>query len=165
MQSFSKTHSPPFALRKAVRTKTKEELFQKIRFTPRLPWVVFTANLHSCQQDQLDQDARSSRDQPGESKSSRETWNNTVDYRIPGNPLSAVEQQDDTTLENKVKKLIEKIESHPHKESFLHDLSLTQNINKFREKSKDLIADMNNTEIFELCETSSKKQCTDCNAY
>ena len=32
-------------------------------------------------------------------------------------------------------------------------------------ESKDLIADMNNTEIFELCETSSKQQCPDCNLY
>ena len=34
---------------------------------------------------------------------------------------------------------------------------------QLQRKSKELIADMNNSEIFELCETSSKKQCTDCN--
>ena len=39
-------------------------------------------------------------------------------------------------------------------------------INKFIKESQDLVADMNNnTEIFELCETSSKKQCSDCNLY
>ena len=32
----------------------------------------------------------------------------------------------------------------------------------FSEKSKKSITDMGNTEIFELCETSSKKQCSDC---
>ena len=31
------------------------------------------------------------------------------------------------------------------------------------EQSKDLIADMDNTEIFELCEKSSKQQCPECN--
>ena len=66
---------------------------------------------------------------------------------------------------DKVKKLIEQFESHPYKESFLQDLNQTQKINKFSEESKDLIADMNNTEIFELCETSSNKQCPDCNLY
>ena len=33
------------------------------------------------------------------------------------------------------------------------------------EKSKKLITDMGNTEIFELCETSSKKRCPDCALY
>ena len=87
--------------------------------------------------------------------------NNTVDYRIPGIPLSVVEQQD-TNRPIKVKKLIEKFEKHQHKESFLQDVSQTQKINKFSKESQELIADMNNTEIFELCENSSKKQCTDC---
>ena len=36
---------------------------------------------------------------------------------------------------------------------------------KFSEKSQKLIANVNNTEIFELCETSSKKQCPDCNLH
>ena len=38
-------------------------------------------------------------------------------------------------------------------------------INKFSKESKDLIADVNNTEIFELCENSSKQQCPECNTY
>ena len=85
-----------------------------------------------------------------------------MDYRIPGVPLSAVEQQD-THRKDKVKKLIEKFENHPNKESFLQDFKHTKEINKFSKESQDLIADMNNTEIFELCETSSKQQCPDCN--
>ena len=36
--------------------------------------------------------ARSSWDPPSETKSSRETWNNTVDYRVHPHTLSAVEQ-------------------------------------------------------------------------
>ena len=73
-----------------------------------------------------------------------ETWNNAVDYRVPGIPLSAVEQQD-TTRKNMVKKLIEKFENHQHKKSFLQDLSQTQKINKFSKESQELIADMTNT--------------------
>ena len=42
--------------------------------------------------------------------------NNTVDHRIYGVPLSAIEQQN-TTRETKVQKLIEKFENHKHKES------------------------------------------------
>ena len=37
--------------------------------------------------------------------------------------------------------------------------------NEFREKSQKLIADMNNTKIFEVCESSSTKQCTHCALY
>ena len=61
-------------------------------------------------------DARSSWEPSSDSKSYGEICNNTVDYRISGVLLSAVEQQN-TTRENKVKKLIEKFENHEHKES------------------------------------------------
>ena len=81
--------------------KTKEELHLKVCLTPRLPRVVLKTNPHSGQQDQQEQDATSSCDQPSGSKSSWETWNNTVDYRIPGVPLSAVEQKD-TNRKDKV---------------------------------------------------------------
>ena len=80
-----------------------------------------------------------------------------MDYRILGIPLSAVEQQD-TNRKDKVKRLIQQFENHPNKEQ---DLNHTEKIYKFLEKSQELIADMNNTEIFELCETSSKEQCSD----
>ena len=120
-----------------------------------MPRVVFNANSHSGQQDQRDQDARSLWDPPSESRSSTETWKTTP--LIPGIPLSVVEQQD-TNRQIKVKKLIEKFEKHQHKESFIQDVSQTQKINKFSKESQELIADMNNTEIFELCENSSKKQ-------
>ena len=141
-------------IEKAVCMKTLDELCQKVRLTPRLPRIVLKANSQCGQQELRSQDAQSSWDPPSESKRYGETCNNTVDYRISGVPLSSVEQQD-TTRENKVKKLIEKFENQ-HKESFHQDLRHTQKINKFSEQPKDLIADINNTEITELCENSSK---------
>ena len=87
-----------------------------------------------------------------------------MDYRNPGGPLSAVEQQN-SHRKDKVKKLIEKFKNHPNKESFLQDFKQTKDINESSKKSQYLIADMNNTEIFELCETSSKQLCLDCNLY
>ena len=138
---------------KAVCMKTQEELHQKVRFTPRVQRVVLKSNSQYGQQDLRCQDARSSWDPSSDSKSYWETCSNTVDYRISGVPLSAVEQQD-TTCENKVKRLIEKFENHKHKESFFQGFQ-TQKIN------------MNNTEIFELCENSSKHSnvLTACNTY
>ena len=155
---------PAACIEKAVCTKTTDELHQKVRSTPRVPRVMLKANSQYGLQDPQKQDARSSWEPSSDSKSCGETCNNTVDHRIAGVPLSAVEQQN-TTRENKVKRLIEKFENHKNEESFLQDLSQTQKINKFSKESQDLLADMNNTEIFELCENSSKQQCPDCNTY
>ena len=151
-------------IEKLVCVKTKEELYHKVYLTPGLPRVVLKANSHNGQQDQQEQDARTSCDRPSGSQGSGETWCNNVDCRIPGIPLSAVEQQD-TNRKDKVKRLIQQFDSHPNKESFLQDLHQTEKTNEFSEKSQKLIADINNTEIFELCETSSKKQCPDTNFY
>ena len=92
----------------------------------------------------------------------------------PATPTSTTEYQAYLVLqsnnrtqiaEKQSKKLIQQFENHPKKDSFLQDLNKTQEINRFSEKSKKLITDMVNTEIFELCETSSKKQCPDCALY
>ena len=61
--------------------------------------------------------------------------------------------------------MIQQFESHPNKEFFLQDLNKTEDTNEFSEKSQKLIADVNNTEIFELCENSSKKHCPECAFY
>ena len=44
-------------------------------------------------------------------------------------------------------------------------MSQKQEINRFSEESQQLLEDMNQTEIFELCENSSKIQCPDCNPF
>ena len=72
-----------------------------------------------------------------------------MDYRIPGVLLSVVEQQG-THRKDIVEKLIGKFENHPNKESFFQDFKQTKEINEFSKESQDLIADMNNTQIFEL---------------
>ena len=65
-------------------------------------------------------------------------------------------EHQDTHRKDKVKQLIEKVENHPNKESFLQDFKQTKEINEFSKESQELIADMNNTEIFELSETFVK---------
>ena len=99
---------------------------KKKRLTPRVPRVVLNSNFQICLQDQRDW----------------ETGSSTMDCRIPGVFLSAVEQQD-THRKDKVKKLIEKLENHQNKESFLQDFMQTKEINEFSKKSQDLIDDMN----------------------
>ena len=148
---------PAVCIEKVVCMKTKDVVYQKVRLPRRVHRVVLTSNSRIGPEDQREQDALTSCDQPGGSKMPWATGSNTVDYRILGVPLSAIEQQD-THRKDKVNFLIEKFEIHPNKESFLQDFNQTKEINEFSKKSHDLIADMNNTEIFELCETSSKQQ-------
>ena len=105
------------------------------------------------------QDARTSCDHQSASQSS---WCHNVDYRIPGiypfnSPTTGHESQ---RTSQKVDSAVR--ESPEQGFFFLQDLNKTEEINTFSEKSKKLITDMGNTEIFELFETSSKKQCPDC---
>ena len=52
-----------------------------------------------------------------------------------------------------------------HKKQFLKDMSQKQETNRFSEESQHLLEEMNQTEIFELCENSAKIQCLDCNPF
>ena len=89
---------------------------ERLAILPNAAWlrechvVVVISNSQYGQQDLRSQDAMSSWEPSSDSKCYGETCNKTVDYRISGVPLSAVEQQD-TTRENKVKELIEKFEN------------------------------------------------------
>ena len=87
-----------------------------------------------------------------------------VDFRIPGIPHSAAEQVE-TNRKEKVRRLIERIESHPSRNILLKDFEKSEEINHFSQDSKDLITEVCNNEIFEFYETSSKRQCPDCASY
>ena len=52
-----------------------------------------------------------------------------------------------------------------YQESFILDLSQTQKIKKFSNESQVFIADLHNTEIFDVCENSSKQQCLHLNTF
>ena len=58
--------------------------------------------------------------------------------------------------------LVKKIESLPHREALQDDLQQNNVYNPFSEESKVMIRDMGNVELFELCETIPKMQCSQC---
>ena len=66
-----------------------------------------------------------------------------IDFRISGLPHSVVRQAENS----RVRDLVKKIENHPHRQDLQADLQ--------HEKSKKMIKDMGNVELFELCETKS----------
>ena len=142
-------------IEKAICMKTKEQLYKRESARPR---VVLRANSQCGLQDLLRQEARSSWETQSDAQSFRETGCNIVDS-------TATVQLQDEQRQHTVAKLIEKFESHQHKEQFLEGMSQTQKINRFSEASQKVLQDMDQTEIFELCEKSTKLQCSDCSSF
>ena len=65
----------------------------------------------------------------------------------------------------RVHELVKKIGSHPHREALPADLQQNNAYNPFSEKSKKMIREMGNVELFELSETIPKVQCSECLLY
>ena len=60
---------------------------------------------------------------------------------------------------------MKKIESHPHREALQADLQQNNVYNPFSDDSNAMIREMGNVELFELCETIPKVQCSECLLY
>ena len=88
---------------------------------------------------------------------------NEVDFGfgIPGLPHSVVKQAENC----RVRELIKQIENHPHRQSLQRDLQQNKACNPFSEKSKKMIKDVGNVELFELFETDPQTQCKECLLY
>ena len=65
----------------------------------------------------------------------------------------------------RVRELVKKIESHPHREALQADLQQNDVYNPFSDNSKAMIREMGNVELFELCETIPEVQCSHCLLY
>ena len=84
-----------------------------------------------------------------------------IDFRVSGLPHAVVTQAENY----RVRELVKKIENHPHRQALQDDLQQNNAYNPFSEKSKKMIKDMGNVELFELFETDPKKQCKECLLY
>ena len=81
-----------------------------------------------------------------------------IDFRLP----HAVVKQ----AENfRVRELVKKIESHPHRQALQADLQQNNAYNPFGDESKAMIREMGNVELFELCGTGPIVQCSECLLY
>ena len=81
-----------------------------------------------------------------------------IDTKVSGLHHAVVKQAENFH----VRELVKKIESHPHRQALQADLQQSNAYNPFSEKSKKMIRDMSNVELFELCETIPKVQCSEC---
>ena len=78
------------------------------------------------------------------------------DFRVSGLPHAAVKQAENF----RVRELVKKIESHPHRQALQADLQQSNVYNPNSDDSKAMIREMGNVELFELCETIPKVQCS-----
>ena len=67
-----------------------------------------------------------------------------TDFRISGLPNSVVKHAENS----RVRELVKKIENHPHRQDLQADLQPNNAYNPFSEKSKKMIKDMGNVELF-----------------
>ena len=65
----------------------------------------------------------------------------------------------------RVQELVQRIENHPHREALQADLQQNNVNNSFSKNSKEMIRELGNVELFELCETIPKVQCSHCLLY
>ena len=84
-----------------------------------------------------------------------------IDFRVSGLPHAVVKQAENF----RVRELVKKIESHPHREALQADLQQNNTYNPFSEESKVMIREIGNVELIELFETIPKVQCSECLLY
>ena len=84
-----------------------------------------------------------------------------IDFRVPGLSHAVVKEAEHL----RVQELVKKIEHHPHRESLHADLQQNNVYNPFSKDSKAMIRELGNVELFELCETKPKVQCSHCLHY
>ena len=84
-----------------------------------------------------------------------------INFRVAGLPHAVVKQGENF----RVRELVKKIKSHPHREALQADLQQNNVYNPFSNNSKAMIREMGNVELFKLCETIPKVQCSQCLLY
>ena len=75
-----------------------------------------------------------------------------IDFRVPGLSHSVVKEAEHL----RVQELVKSIENHSHREALHADLQQNNVYNTFSKDSKEMIRELGNVELFELCETTPK---------
>ena len=84
-----------------------------------------------------------------------------IDFRVPGLSHAVVKEAEHL----RVQELVNRIENHPHREALHADLQQNNVYNPFSNNSKEMILELSNLELFELCVTVPKIQCSHCLRY
>ena len=79
-----------------------------------------------------------------------------IDFRVPSLSHSVVKEAEHL----RVQELVQRIENHLHRAALQADLQQNNVYNPFSENSKEMIRELGNVELFELCETTPKVPCS-----
>ena len=79
-----------------------------------------------------------------------------IDFRVPGLSHAVLKEADNFRVQG----LVKKIEGHPHREALQADLQQNNVYHPFSNNSKAMIRELDNVELFALCETIPKVQCS-----
>ena len=170
---------PAYCIPKVVRMETGETIYKKVYASPRPPPKISLK--HDWMKELGSEVARqgdgSQPPQPNlnpnhdrtvrpvvcrQPVGSSSTFNEVdIDFRISGLPHSVVKQAENS----RVRELVKKIKNHPHRQDLQADLQQNNAFNPCSEKSKKMIKDMGNVELFQVCETNPKVQCKECLLY
>ena len=84
-----------------------------------------------------------------------------IDFRVPGLSHSVIKDAEHL----RVQEFVKRIEHNPHRAALHADLQQNNVYNPFNKDSKEMIRELGNVELFELCETTPKVQCSHCLLY
>ena len=84
-----------------------------------------------------------------------------IDFRVPGLSHSAVKEAEHL----RVQEFVQRIEHLPHRAALQADLQQNNVYNPSSEDSKEMIRELGNVELFELCETTPIVHCSQCLLY
>ena len=84
-----------------------------------------------------------------------------IDFRVPGLSHSVVKDAERL----RVQQPVQRIENHPHRAALQANLQQNNVYNPFSKDSKEMIRELGNVDLFELCETFPKVQCSHCLLY
>ena len=81
-----------------------------------------------------------------------------IDFRVPGVSHSVVKEAEHL----RVQEHVQRIETHPHRAALQADSQQNNVYNPSSKNSKEMIRELGNVELFELCQTTPKVQCSQC---
>ena len=84
-----------------------------------------------------------------------------IDFRVPGLSHAVVEK----AKHLRVQEFVKRIETHPHRAALHADSQQNNVYNPSSKDSKEMIRELGNVELSELCETTPKVQCSHCFLY
>ena len=163
---------PAYCIPKVIMMESGEIIYEKVYVSPRPPPTISfrdnwmkeldseaagrSKDTQRIQQKPKTQLSRTVRPVGGQQSTQLEEID--IDFRVPGSSHAVVKEAENF----RVQELVKKIESHPHREALQADLQQNNVYNPFSNNSKAMIREMGNVEVFELCETIPKVQCSQC---